>query len=167
MEIKVVFIPVCRLSCWRPTLWTRRTSWLTGRPSYPGVGCAATAPPSSSRTASASAITSRKSDIQLDSRSDLKHFARSYFVVIDPDPGETCELFFKHLGQRTQVFRIHDILVRIRLQILGSVQLFADPAPDTALFVSDFQDSNKNNQDFFQFFLLITFCRYIYRSLQR
>ncbi len=92
LEIKVVFFPMCRLSCWRPTLWTRRTSWLTGRPFYPGVGCAATAPHSSSRTASASAITSRKSARQLDSHLDLNHFARSGSPLCGRWSGSGCDL---------------------------------------------------------------------------
>jgi hypothetical protein len=39
------------------------------------------------------------------------------------------------------VFRIFDILVRIRIRILGSVPL-TNPYPDPALFISDLQDAN-------------------------
>jgi len=56
------------------------------------------------------------------------------------------------------VFRIRDILVRIRIQ--GSILTDQDPA----LFVSDLQDISKKK---FQMFLLITFCRYRDIILQR
>jgi hypothetical protein len=64
-----------------------------------------------------------------------------------------------------QCVRIRDILVRIR--ILGSVHLITDPDP--ALFVSEFQDTNKNFV-FFYFVLLNIFCWYrtftVYQSLK-
>ncbi len=80
------------------------------------------------------------------------------------------QLLLGHLGHSitryTTVFRIPDILRRIR--ILGSVHWVTDPqsdletAPDPDLFVSSFRENNKN-----KFCLLITYCRYIYISLQR
>ncbi len=49
-----------------------------------------------------------------------------------------------NLANRT-VFRIRDILVRIRMRTLGSVPLTdPDADPDPALFGSDLQDANKN-----------------------
>jgi hypothetical protein len=49
------------------------------------------------------------------------------------------------------VFRIRDILVRIR--ILGSVPtLLTYPDPDPAVFVSDPQNANKNNCSAYDFF---------------
>ncbi len=55
------------------------------------------------------------------------------------------------------MFRIRDILVRI--WILGSVPLTADPDPAPALFVSDRQDANEKLFFFLQIFLL-TYYRY-------
>jgi hypothetical protein len=61
------------------------------------------------------------------------------------------------------VFRICDILVWIR--ILGPVHLLIDPDPalDPAIFVSDFQDANK--EFFFSIFFSYCFlhCRYIFQ----
>jgi hypothetical protein len=66
------------------------------------------------------------------------------------------------------VFRIRDILVRIR--IFGWIRtLFADPvpAPDPPLIASHFEDGYRKIINLFKFFLLITFCGHIYISLQR
>ncbi len=54
------------------------------------------------------------------------------------------------------MFRIRDILIRIR--ILGSVHWITDPVPDqySALFGCDIQDANKKNQ-FFAYFLTSVF----------
>ncbi len=41
------------------------------------------------------------------------------------------------------VFRIHDILVWIRIRIRGSMPLTMDPDPYPAIFVTDLQDANK------------------------
>ncbi len=78
-------------------------------------------------------------------------------------------------SQRTQeiiqvaVFRIRDILRRIR--ILGSVHSLTDPVPvpDLAFFVTGFQDAIKNKFIFLIFFLItvLTLLWYIYISLQR
>jgi hypothetical protein len=54
------------------------------------------------------------------------------------------------------MLRISDIWVWIRIR--GSVPL----DPDPAIFVIDLQDAKKK-----LFFLLITFCRYIYIIFQR
>jgi hypothetical protein len=55
------------------------------------------------------------------------------------------------------LFRIRDILVRIRIRILGSVHLIMDPEPDPVLFVNDFQDDANKKLICFQILLLITF----------
>jgi hypothetical protein len=81
-------------------------------------------------------------------------------VVIDPDPGETCELFFKHLGQRTQVFRIRDILVRIR--ILGSVPLINRSGFGSCSF-RQWPPSGQQKNLFFAYYFL----RYMYIILHR
>ncbi len=55
------------------------------------------------------------------------------------------------------VLRIHDILRRIPILVVGSVHWITDPAPDLdpVRFVSGFQDANKN-KFIPQGFLLIT-----------
>ncbi len=73
-----------------------------------------------------------------------------------------CLLAF--FGFRTvPVFRIRDILVRIRIRGSPYVWL-TDPTPDPGLFVSDLQDTYSKN--FFRVFLLITFGRYRYQHFQ-
>jgi hypothetical protein len=52
-----------------------------------------------------------------------------------------------------------DFLRRIR--ILGSVHWITDPDPDPALFDSGFKDAHKK-----YLFLLITFCRYVYKKVE-
>jgi hypothetical protein len=69
------------------------------------------------------------------------------------------------------VFRIHDILVWIRIRIRGSMPLTngsgstVDSDPDPAIFVINLQDANKKIHK--KVFLLITFGRYIYIIFQR
>jgi hypothetical protein len=41
------------------------------------------------------------------------------------------------------VFRIRDILIRIRIRILGSVHWITDPDPDSSLFGIGFSDANQ------------------------
>ncbi len=69
---------------------------------------------------------------------------------------------------RWAMFLFRDILVRIRIQILGSVEYLwltdLDPAPDPALFISDLQDVNEMSR---VVFMLSPFWRYIYILLQR
>ncbi len=69
------------------------------------------------------------------------------------------------------MFRIRDILIWI--QILISVNLITDPGPAAdpdpallSLFVSDFQDANKNNF-FFQIFGLLFSVGIFYINFQR
>ncbi len=54
--------------------------------------------------------------------------------------------------------RIHASDKWIRIWILD---------PDPAIFVNDLQDANKKTNFFTQFFLLVTFWRYIYIIFQR
>ncbi len=78
-------------------------------------------------------------------------------MVLDPYPSFKC--IEEGKGFCESVFRIRDILVRIRMRI--RIRTFdyplTDPAPDPALFVSDLQDASKKFFFFSKFLCLFLF----------
>ncbi len=80
-------------------------------------------------------------------------------LAVDEDPPSLHQAILPHVSHIyllfLSVFQIPDILIRIR--ILGSVHWITDSDP--ALFVSGFQDANKNNFfcKFFAYYLGTTF----------